>query len=419
MQPQGDVLAVAAMDPPVVRLFDLESGRLLNELSHGEPTSGRAGLPPRSSRDGMAPDGERLAAACDDHKIYVWDWLAGRADERLDRPHTGRSPRWRSATRETSWPATVMTRPSGSGTIDAGRLLLTIPRPVGRLQPGRSDFHRSGPGNSPGALPPRHARRVPAASKAISHGAPSPRIVMHVRMHPRGRLLATAAESVVASGSGTWSLSREIAHLSAADTDGILFEKDGTGLLTYDSSQLRRWPLELSSQRGTPARAHRPSATAPDDRDRAASGRMAFCGPDQKRLAIGDFRGHGVNLIDLAPRPRVVQSWRTHGVLSSRPARMAGGWRPGASKGPAFKSGTPGGTRGAVSGTRGTPTSPSARMVAGSWRHRRSFLHRGGVCSSGRWGPGNAARASPWSGRRPRRIWRSATMAACSSWHGR
>ena len=34
VQPQGRVLAVAAMDPPVVRLFDLESGRLLNELSH-------------------------------------------------------------------------------------------------------------------------------------------------------------------------------------------------------------------------------------------------------------------------------------------------------------------------------------------------------------------------------------------------
>ena len=42
------------------------------------------------------------------------------------------------------------------------------------------------------------------------------------------------------------------------------------------------------------------------------NGHMAFCGPDQERLAIGDFsHGLGVNLIELAPRPRVVQSWRT------------------------------------------------------------------------------------------------------------
>src|SRR5262249_17998875 len=34
VQPQGRVLAVASMDPPVARLFDLESGKLLNELSH-------------------------------------------------------------------------------------------------------------------------------------------------------------------------------------------------------------------------------------------------------------------------------------------------------------------------------------------------------------------------------------------------
>ncbi len=43
--------------------------------------------------------------------------------------------------------------------------------------------------------------------------------------------------------------------------------------------------------------------------DVAPSGRMAFCGPDQGRLAIVDD-DRGVNLIDLAPHPHVVQSWR-------------------------------------------------------------------------------------------------------------
>ena len=45
----------------------------------GEPTSGRA-RHPTACVEGLAwhPDGERLATACDDLKIYVWDWLAGR-----------------------------------------------------------------------------------------------------------------------------------------------------------------------------------------------------------------------------------------------------------------------------------------------------------------------------------------------------
>src|SRR5262249_39102371 len=39
-------------------------------------------------------------------------------------------------------------------------------------------------------------------------------------------------------------------------------------------------------------------------------GRMAFCGADRKRLAITNPM-RGVNLIDLEPEPRVVQSWQT------------------------------------------------------------------------------------------------------------
>src|SRR5262249_51832361 len=80
----------------------------------------------------------------------------------------------------------------------------------------------------------------------------------------------------------------------------------------YDSSQLRRWPVELSScggrQRvriGPPQRLLTIDAASP-------AGFMTFCGPDQKRLAISDLsHGLGVNLIDLVPRPRVSQSWRT------------------------------------------------------------------------------------------------------------
>src|SRR5262249_38675698 len=80
MQPQGRVLAVAAIVPPVVRLFDLESGQLLSSLRHA-PADDR---PRRHHEPGgieavaWHPDGELLATACHDHKIYVWDWVAAR-----------------------------------------------------------------------------------------------------------------------------------------------------------------------------------------------------------------------------------------------------------------------------------------------------------------------------------------------------
>jgi tetratricopeptide (TPR) repeat protein len=139
-----------------------------------------------------------------------------------------------------------------------------------------------------------------------------------------------------------WDLatSREIAYLSTGDTMGILFEKDGTGLLTYDWFQLRRWPLEISNRQGRErVRIGPPRQLLTGDRPGAARsmshpGRMAFCGRDQKRLAIhGLAEQWVVNLIDLTPRPRVVQSWRTRTadfVASSPDGRwVATGSAPG------------------------------------------------------------------------------------------
>src|SRR5262249_18422263 len=134
-------------------------------------------------------------------------------------------------------------------------------------------------------------------------------IVCDVRFHPQGRLFATASES---DGVRLWDLvtSRQVAHISTANTYGILFEKDGTGLLSYNSSQLRRWPLEFSSRQGHDRLRIGPPQQLLRIDNASPSGRMTFCGPDQKRLAIFDFHKE-VHLIDLAPRPRVVQSWRT------------------------------------------------------------------------------------------------------------
>jgi tetratricopeptide (TPR) repeat protein len=149
---------------------------------------------------------------------------------------------------------------------------------------------------------------------------------MDVQIHPGGRLLATAA----LDGVRLWDVatSREIAYLSTADSLGILFEKDGTGLLTYDSWQLRRWPLEISNGQGRErVRIGPPRRLLSLERPGTAKtaspfGRMAFCGPDQKRLAIVSLGANcGVNLIDLAAPPREVQSWRTRtaDIVASSP----------------------------------------------------------------------------------------------------
>jgi hypothetical protein len=110
--------------------------------------------------------------------------------------------------------------------------------------------------------------------------------------------------------------SRELAHISTAATYGILFEKDGSGLLTWDVPQLRRWPVELSAREGRERVCIGPPQQLLKMDSPTPNGSMTFCGPVQKRLAIVDnyfhnYRDSGVSVIDLAPRPRVVQSWRT------------------------------------------------------------------------------------------------------------
>ena len=127
---------------------------------------------------------------------------------------------------------------------------------------------------------------------------------MDIQFHPGGSILATTG----LDGVRLWDMltTRELAYLSTAGTLGILFEKDGTGLLTYSLNQLRRWPLELSVLDG-----RKQVRIGPPRRlltlNASDLGRMSFCGPDQVRLAITDLadRGRGVNLIDLEGRPRI------------------------------------------------------------------------------------------------------------------
>jgi WD40 repeat protein len=301
------------------------------------------------------PDGELLATACNDHKVYVWDWLSDRPRNVL----TGHT--WDVGRVAFNHAGDLLASYGHDRTVRLwdhrpGTMLLTLP-PSMAISFSRDDRHLNALAR--GSRTVLCGLDVPGEFRLFEGHSRRQAVVQDIQFHPRGRLLATASlaqsptASVAPSGDGVrlWDVAtgREIAQLTTAHSVGLLFEKDGTGLLTFDSHQLRRWPLEFTSRDG-----HEVLRIGPPERlltlaHAYESGRMTFCGPDQKRLGISD--GRNVNLIDLEPRPRVVQSGGLRRRVTSPPAPTAGGWPPGAGADRAFKSGIPCRTPRRASGT--------------------------------------------------------------------
>src|SRR5262249_48686811 len=79
---------------------------------------------------------------------------------------------------------------------------------------------------------------------------------------------------------------------------------------TFDSNELRRWPLKWSSRDGRERVAIGPPEHLINIASPEPKGHLAFCGPNTNRVATAEVL-LGVNVVELAPTPPIVQSWRT------------------------------------------------------------------------------------------------------------
>jgi WD40 repeat protein len=231
--PLGRLIAFSSWEDRVVEVRDLETGAITASLPHPAGAKGLA----------WSADGGTLAAGgADDHQIYLWD----AATWRLRAVLKGHN----SAVTD------LIFHPAGdllvSGSWDdtirlwhpcSGEALVTATGSPIRLGPdGRRlayrDARRVGIGELAGGEacrllgPQRDAGPRPEA-RAPGFG--------WVDFDPEGELLAAAGRDSVR----VWDLptSREVAHLPATRGGAVLFDPRGSGLITFDATGLRLWPI--------------------------------------------------------------------------------------------------------------------------------------------------------------------------------
>jgi WD40 repeat protein len=221
-------------DPATVQLLDLESGKATHELAHSMLVSSVA----------WSRDGKRLATACYDANVYVWEAATGRQLQ-VCRGHRGKVIHIAfnhegDLLASTAWDATTRLWDARSGE----QLVQTD-------QPG-SQFSHDGrwlaiemPGVAVGRW---EVAAAVECRRLIGHAQNS--AVVGLTFSPDGRMIASATRY---DGIRLWDslTGRALGHLSTGDDiRGVAFEPTGNHLITSGAS-ISRWPVTQSSEART------------------------------------------------------------------------------------------------------------------------------------------------------------------------
>jgi serine/threonine protein kinase/WD40 repeat protein/tetratricopeptide (TPR) repeat protein len=331
--PDGRRLAASHQTQPVVQVRDVETGRVVLALRHPAGVRGLA----------WDDEGRRLATACADHNVYVWDILAHPPRATVLKGHDAEVVRVAFSHRgdllaSTSWDDTarLWDPATGEQLVSSGPMSAPDEWPLHftpddrrlafvRQRDGNATFWDVAGGRECGTL---------YGHLAAGKGP------WHVDFSPTGRLMASG------SGDGVrlWDMvaGREVAFLPVGrlglldrwDSTAAVFDGTG-GLVTSGPRGLHRWPLARGPKgdlRLGPAQAlaaasgRGPVALARDGRTLAAvdlasrravvvdlqTGRRVAAwdrpndvvslavSPDGRRVALGTYRGSPVTVWDAA-----------------------------------------------------------------------------------------------------------------------
>jgi WD40 repeat protein/serine/threonine protein kinase len=297
----GRKVAVSDWGSSVVEVHDLVVGTALGRFEHPRIVRGLC----------WSPDGRFLACGCKDSQIYIWD-LSDNKQNVVLRGH-------QSEVRAVTFNHTgdLLASQSWDGTLrlwnpKSGRQLLNCPGDSCTLQFSPDDALLGGMVRNTEFV----LLDLAMGHECRSLDARGPgRIWMNaLDISPDGRLLASASED----GVRLWDMTAlsNVVLLAPNRYGSVLFQPDGSGLVAWGDSELRRWPIQIESTQGPAGSRSEPrwKISPPQTvllRDKLSNAGKACWAPDGRGLLLTD-RGNGQVVLLNLEKPQEKTCLREH-----------------------------------------------------------------------------------------------------------